>query len=230
MKVVDQRVEEHVANAFFDFFKKHFVYFSSLLLFSVFGLFVYQVLRERPIFLATVITSDLEQIEKHLNEIDRDCNILSVVPARAYVDFLNVNTFTGSTIGALNLAYPDKWQGPYMRKNPSIHGIFYELVKTREGVFIIPGNGVKLPNGLVVGKDFEVTFGTEIGKMLEAGGQLNFKNEPLARKLTFKIGDWDSPVFQHGTYDKIRKALQEFNDALPFAQNESIQGAHVMCA
>ena len=212
IKTVDARIEQHGENIFFDFFKKYFVYFSSMVLLSVFGIFVYQILRERPLFLATVITSDLVQIERHLNEIDRDCNILSILPERA-----NVGKFAGSTIGSLNLAYPEKWQGPYMRRNPTIHGIFYELVRTREGVYIVPGRGVTLPNGLVVGKDFEITFATEVNTMLQPGGQLSYKNEPLAKMLQFKIGDWDSPMFQHSTYDKVRKALQEFNDALPFA-------------
>jgi hypothetical protein len=62
--------------------------------------------------------------------------------------------------------------------------------------------------------------------MLQPGGQLNYKGEPLARKLKFKIGDWDTPGIASSTIETIRKALKEFSDALPFAQNKPPQTTH----
>lgn len=227
MKGVDYQVERHLSTSFFTFFKRYFIYFSSFLLVAIMGLFVYQVLKERPQYLAAVIQSDLGQIEKHLATIDKDCNILSINSPRAAVDFLNVEKFSGSMVGCINLAYPEKWNGPYMRRSPTLHGIFYELVKTREGVYIVPGQGVKLPNGMVVGKHFDVTYATPISQMLKVGGQLHYKGEALARKIKFKIGDWDSPAsVSSGTIETIRKALKEFNDALPFAQNKEQKETH----
>lgn len=221
IKNVDYQVEHHLPTSFFSFFKKYFVYFSSFLLLGTLGLFVYQVLKERPLYLATVIKSDLEQIEKNLAAIDKTCNILSITPERAYIDFLNIEKFSGSMVGCLNLAYPAKWAGPYMRRNPTLRGIFYEIVKTRDGVYIVPGHGVKLPNNMIVGKHFELTYATPIAQMLQPGKQLNYKGEPLARKLKFAIGDWDTPTMTNSTIESIHKVLKEFSDALPFAQNKA---------
>ncbi len=223
MKSVDYQVEHHVPTTLFTFFKKYFVYFSSFLLVATLGLFVYQVLKERPLYLATVIKSDLSQIEKNLGIIDKDCNILSIVSERAYVDFLNIEKFSGSMVGSLNLAYPAKWKGPYLRRNPTLQGLFYEIIKTRSGVYLVPGHGVKLPNGMVVGRNFEVTYDAPIEKLLQSGGALNYKGEALARKIKFTIGDWDTPTMANSTIESIRKVLKEFNDALPFAQNKTPQ-------
>ncbi len=219
MKNIDTQVEQHMPTAFFAFMKKYFVYFSSFLLIGITGLFVYQVLKERPYYLATVIKSDLDQIEKNLNAIDKSCNILSITP-RAFIDFLNVEKFAGSMVGCLNLAYPDKWKGPYVQRNPTLQGIFYELVKTRDGFYIVPGSGVKLPNGLIVGKHFEVDRSAPIQQMVRPGGQLNYKGDSLARKIVFVIGDWDSPLRKTaGAFEKISDMIKEFSDALPYAQN-----------
>lgn len=227
MKGVDFQVERHLPTSFLTFFKKYFVYFSSFLLVAILGLFVYQVLKERPQYLAAVIQSDLGQIEKHLATIDKDCNILSINSGRVYIDFLNVEKFSGSMVGGINLAYAEKWTGPYMKRSPTLQGVFYEIVKTREGIYIVPGQGVKLPNGMVVGKHFDVTYASPMAQMLKPGGQLHYKGDSLARKIKFKIGDWDSPTtMTSGTIETIRKALKEFNDALPFAQNKAQQDTH----
>jgi hypothetical protein len=230
MKSVDakvENVEHHIPTKVFAFIKKYFVYFSSLLLATIACIFVYQVLKERPYYLTTVIRSDFEQIEKNLTAIDTECNILSIVSTRAQIDFLNIEKFAGSMVGCLNLAYPAKWKGAYMQRNPTLQGIFYELAKTADGFYIVPGHGVKLPNGLIVGKHFEINTSFPIVQMLQPGGKLNYKGEPLARKVKFIIGNWDSPMTDSaGTFDRVSKALKEFSDALPFVQNETTRDVH----
>lgn len=222
IKTVDYQVEHHIPTKIFAFVRKHFVYFSSFLLISILGVFIYQIFKERTYYLTSVITSDLDQIEKNLEIIDKDCNILSVSSDRASIDFLNVEKFAGSMIGSINLAYPAKWKGPYLQRNPTVQGIFYELVKTTDGFYITPGRGVKLPNGLVIGRDLEITSSTPIAHLMQPGGKLNYKDEALARKIKFVIGNWDSPLAaDQNTFERISKTLKEFSDALPFAQNEA---------
>lgn len=225
MKSVDEQVENvehHIPKKVFLFVKKYFMYFSSFFLLTITSVFVYQVLKERPIYLAATIKSDLDQLEKSLTKIDTECSVLSITPSRAQINFLNVEKFSGSMVGCLNLAYPKKWTGPYSPTTPTLQGKPYELVKANDGFYIVPGHGVKLPNGLIVGKHFEIDVSFPIGQMIQPGGKLYYKNEALARKIKFTIGDLNSSVAEaSGTYERISNALREFSDALPFVQNET---------
>jgi len=66
----------------------------------------------------------------------------------------------------MNLAHPDKWQGPYVQENPTIYHIAYQVVSTKKGYFITPGDGVRLPNKKVVGKDIVLDNNADIEKMM----------------------------------------------------------------
>ena len=57
--------------------------------------------------------------------------------------------------------------------------------------------------------------------LLADGGPMNYKGQELARKIEFKIGDWNSVFTQTTTVDKINSALKEFNSAMPFTQSET---------
>lgn len=154
-----------------------------------------------------------------MSQIDQECNILSIRPGRAAIDFLTVEKFAGSTVGCFNLAYPKKWKGPYLQQNPSIQGKPYDIVRVMEGFYVLPGAGVKLPNGLVMGKDVVIRPDSRVSAMLQPGGQLNYKDQALGFRIKFKIGDWDTPRLDKGTIDKINEFLKEFNEALPYAHH-----------
>lgn len=201
--------------------RKYFAIFSATLLASLFVIFLVKTSKEGPAQLATIIQNDIEQIEKILTNIDTTCNILSFNYDSLRIDFFTVEKFVGSTIGCLNLAYPGKWEGPYMRRNPTLQGKFYEVIRAKDGFFIAPGLGVKLPNGQIVGKDFIITPKTSMTELLADDGPLSYKGQKLARKIEFKIGDWDSVFTQTTTVDKINTALKEFNDAMPFTKLET---------
>lgn len=204
------------------FFKKYFVIFSSTFLAFFLFLIIFRVFYNKPYYLVSVVKDDLTQINKILTDIDTDCNILSIKNKVNYIDFLNVEKFAGSAVGSLNLAYPEKWKGPYLRINPSLYGRFYELVRNKEGFFVLPGNGVRLPNGYVVGRDFDVTkSGVSILEMLKPGGYLNYKGTPLGLLIKFKIGDWDPFLKKNLTSDKIEKILDEYNAAFPYTKNDT---------
>jgi hypothetical protein len=201
--------------------KQYFTVFSATVIASLFVIFLVKTSKEGPFQLAAIIENDLEQIEKVLTNIDTTCNILSFNYDSLLINFFTVEKFVGSTIGCLNLAYPGKWEGPYMQRNPTLQGKFYEVTRTKEGFFITPGVGVKLPNGQIIGKDFVITTNTSMNDLLLDDGAMNFKGQKLARKIEFKIGDWDSVFTQTTTVDKINSALKEFNDAMPFTQSET---------
>ncbi len=135
---------------------------------------------------------------------------------------MTVEEFSGSEVGSLNLAYPKNWRGPYLRENPVFQGKLYDIVKTKEGVFVIPGKGAKLPNNLVLGKDFKITFQSSIVQMIKEGGELNYNGQPLAMQLKFKIGDWGKEKMTAEEIEEIKSILEEFNRAMPFTQNRTV--------
>jgi len=221
MHNIDEQVDR--LNPLWNFFQKHFVTFSASLLTALSLLFLVRVFMSRTEVIATAIKEDLTTIEQCLERIDKECNILSIRVDNAMIDFLTVEKFVGSAVGCLNLAYPAKWKGPYLKQNPTLRERPYEIIKTKQGYFLIPGKGVKLPSGLVMGKDLTITFESNMTALLAAGGHLNFKGLVLAKRLKFIVGDWDSP-FKQDSFEKVSSVLKEFHDAMPYAQRGDVQG------
>ena len=219
VKDLDKKVDS-LGNRFFSHFKKYFPIFSIILLFSLLLFFLFRTYQEKPLFVSSVIINDIKMIVSSLNKIDKRCNILSLKNDRNYVDFLNVEKFVGSEVGCLNLAYPKKWDGPYVNDNPTITGKLYEIVRFGVSYFVLPGSGVKLPNGLVVGKDFDYGSSIKVEEMLDVGGCLNFEGQSLGEKLKFEVGDWDSVVGEEALHG-LNEMLEEFNAAMPFTCNQT---------
>ncbi len=203
-------------------FNKYFMFFSLTIVVGLTALFVWRNLRNRPYISAILIRRDISKILNALSKIDRDCAILDIENDVNYIDFLSVEKFSGSEVGCLNLAYPAKWKGPYLLYNPTHQGKLYLLVKTEEGIFITPGNGVVLPNGLEIGKDIKIDKKSKIKEMMKGGGSLNFEGQPLAVRIDFVIGDWDLDVAQQAKkFSRWKALVDEFASAIPFTKNES---------
>ena len=217
---VDQQVDQKIRPIWF-WFQKYFPIFSATLLSLLVLFFVLRVFHSRPYFATAIIASDIKSIVNTLNKIDNDCSILGIENERNYVDFLTVKDFVGSEVGSLNLAYPKKWKGPYLHDNPTMQGKLYEIIKTKDGVFIVPGKGVKLPNGFKVGKDFQITYNSPMFEMIEKNGRLNYKGMALAAQLKFTIGDWEREKMTPHEMEEINSALEEFNSAMPFTYNQT---------
>jgi len=78
---------------------------------------------------------------------------------------------------------------------------------------------VKLPNELVIGKDFTVTKKTSIIKMIQRGKQLHHKGQALAAHLTFRTGDWKGTISSEDLA-RVNTVLEEFHEAMPYTSNE----------
>ncbi|MFA5075068.1 MAG: hypothetical protein WC436_03095 [Candidatus Babeliales bacterium] len=204
--------------------KKYFPIFSIVLFVLIIGIFVFQGFYNKPYYISGVISDDLISIYDALKKIDADCDILNIAGDDVFIDFLTVEKFIGSEVGGINLAYPARWKGPYLKEDPKLFGVFYRLLKTKDGFFIVPGNGAKLPNGLKVGKNFNINKDSFILKMIDKKGQLNYRGYQFAKKLEFKIGDWkkrpkiQAPLTKEQVA-KVSSALKEFNEAMPFTCN-----------
>lgn len=212
----DERVDQ-VMQPLWRRVQKYFVLFSSSLLLVLLTIFVFKIFNSRSSVMTVAIRDDLAVIEKALSDIDTKCNILSIRPGGGVIDFLTVATFKGSSIGMLNLAHPRRWKGPYANVNPSVQGYMYEMVSTKEGYFVLPGKGVRLPNKLLMGKDIVLSHDSAVTIMMQPGGRLNFQGQPLAKRLGFTIGDWDASHVEKDTLGKINDIITEFNQSMPFA-------------
>ena len=190
-----------------------------------------RIIYTRPYLVASIIEDDLQLIALALDKIDSRCDILSVENDRADINFLNVKQFSGSRVGPLNLAHKKNWEGPYLQTNPTMQGKFYELIRAKDGLFIVPGFGVKLPNGLVVGNEIKFGPQKDLGMLLLQGKPLNYGGCKMAYKIRFKIGDWTlfSKKEHQASQEKLRRTrminkvgrlIKEFNEAMPFTQND----------
>jgi len=130
-----------------------------------------------------IIAKEVRELVEIFKRIDKTCKIIDFDYQKNPINFLNVKTFTGSEVGPMNLAYPENWQGPYLIDNLVIQGKEYQIVSTKKGYFITPGQGVKLSNGKVVGKDIILNKDANIPKMMVDDKLLNFKGKALAAPL-----------------------------------------------
>ncbi len=223
---VDRAIEKGIS-PLWKFVQKYFVIFSSSLLLFLLIIFLLKIYQDTSSVRISVMREDLEVLEQILNRIDKECNILSVRSKGADLDFFTVEKFVGSAVGCLNLAYPKNWRGPYLQQDPTIDGRFYEIVRARDGYFVVPGQGVRLPNGMVMGKDVIVSDKVHIGELIKPGGALNYNGRALGVKLNFKIGDWSSRPPAVGkepvpadTVEKASTMIKEFAEALPYTQRQ----------
>lgn len=161
-----------------------------------------------------LIVENLDQLQEIFTQIDKTCTIIGFEHHKNYIDFLNVEKFVGSEVGSMNLAHPDRWQGPYLPDNPTIQEQFFQIIKTKNGYYILPGDGVKLSNDKVIGKDIIIDESTDMQAIMSDPHGLSFKGRPLAVPL----------LLNQNTSEQKKAVLLEDDllTALQFHYNESI--------
>ena len=125
-------------------------------------IYVFVVRRETSSYLNNLIADNVVQLKTIFERIDSTCGIIDFEYEKNWINFLNVGTFLGSEVGPMNLRNSRNWEGPYLRDNPTIQEKEYQIVKVREGYAVMPGVGVRLSNGAVVGIDILVTPHTSV--------------------------------------------------------------------
>ena len=132
-----------------------------------------------------VLTSDIEQLAQIFKKINKTSKIISFDHQKNWINFLQIKKggFKGSEIGSMNLVYPKKWEGPYLKDNPTYQSKEYQVVRTQKGYFIVPGEGVTLPNGKVLGKDIILDEGADIEQLVREKNGLMSGDKPLALKI-----------------------------------------------
>lgn len=130
-----------------------------------------------------VISDDVKKLAAIFQKIDETCGIMDFDAPKSTINFLNVKSFVGSEVGSVNLRYPDKWEGPYLSDNLTVQGTEYMIVRTKKGAFVVPGDGVKLPNRMVMGKDIVLDENSDIQAMMNDPQSLMHNGQPLAAKI-----------------------------------------------
>ena len=130
-----------------------------------------------------MIAAEVVRLRDIFHRIHKTCEIIDFDAQKNPINFLNVEKFTGSEVGPMNLVHPEKWEGPYLKDNPTLYKISYQVVSTKKGYFITPGDGVELPNKKVIGKDIIFDQKANIDVMMTNPDELMYKDRPLAARL-----------------------------------------------
>ena len=114
--------------------------------------------------------------------IDATAGIAGFEHDHNHIDFLTVKSFLGSEVGPMNLIHPKKWAGPYLHDNPTFQEKLYQVVKAKDGYWVLPGQGVALTNGSVIGTDIIISPASDVAKLMQTG-LLMANDKPLAQKI-----------------------------------------------
>jgi len=159
---------------------------AALLLFTIWFL-MYRAKADQ----SGMIVKQVQQIAEIFKKIDADCGIIGFEDEggnriKNYIDFLTTKAVAGSQIGSMNVLYPQKWQGPYVNENITAQEHYYYVINIKGDYYIIPGDGVKLSNGKVIGKDIIIDASSNIEDMTKDPMALNYNGQPLAVRLDIK--------------------------------------------
>lgn len=170
---------------------------TIVLLAVLVGISVFSLVYKSNSNTVALIDNDLNLLVDAFTRIDQDCRIVHFDYALNTINFLNVTAFVGTEVGAIHVAFPERWKGPYMKENPMIQGQEYMVVVTHQGCFITPGTGVRLPNGKVMGIDIVLNEDADIESMMKPDGLLNYKDKPLAAKLNVGATVFEQALREH---------------------------------
>jgi len=182
---------------------------TVLLFVLLVGVSLFRMVYQVQTFSDQIIAKEVLQLVDIFKKIDRECKIIGFDYQKNPINFLNVKAFVGSELGSMNLTYPEKWSGPFLDDNPIIQGKEYQIVRTKKGYFVTPGDGVALSNGKVVGKDIILDENADIQKMMGDEKALNFKGKALAAPLVIGVSDFTKVMMENIVRASDGLVLQE---------------------
>lgn len=163
--------------------KKEIPIVAIMVFMSLFFISVWTFLRFSHYSTDTVIVQDLQNLQKIFKEIDKDCKVIGFEHTKNYIDFLTVKEFVGSQIGSMNVTYPRKWKGPYLQRTPTVNEQQYLILKNKNGYYLVPGDGVALANGKIIGKDLILDEKSDIDALVQNSNGLKSSQGLLAAKM-----------------------------------------------
>ena len=173
-----------------------FPYITVSIIFILLALAIANLIVFKKSDIGEIIAHDVQRLSSIFENIHKQAGIVSFDFQKNPINFLTIKKdgFVGSEVGSMNLAYPKKWNGPYVKDNLAVRGVEYLVVRTKKGYFITPGLGLKLPNGKKMGTDIPLDEDAPIAAMAVDENFLSFKGKPLAIRLKFNDQDPDTTV------------------------------------
>ena len=166
--------------------------FLAIVFFTILTSVVIKFLTQVRIANDELIADHVVQIQQIFKRINDRCKITGFRHKKDHLDFLNVISFAGSVVGSMNLLEPKNWEGPYLEESLTIGGNEYQIVGTKTGYYIVPGDDVKLSNGLVIGKSLMITPQSNIEQMMRDSQALMSNNRSLAAKIPMYQSAFDT--------------------------------------
>jgi hypothetical protein len=155
----------------------------SLLFLALFTSVVIKFLSQARVANDELIAEQVIKLQGIFKRINETCKITGFRHEKDYIDFLNVITFAGNVVGPMNLLEPKNWQGPYLDESLTIDGKEYQIVTTKAGYYIVPGDGVKLSNGKIIGKTLTILPTSNIERMMRDSQALMSNNRSLGARI-----------------------------------------------
>ncbi|GMU19576.1 MAG: hypothetical protein AMXMBFR12_07680 [Candidatus Babeliales bacterium] len=148
-----------------------------------FSIFTFRARKARD--RGVMFTNDIARLAQIFQKIDATAGIAGFDFPKNEINFLNIKKdgFIGSEIGSMNLIRPARWEGPYIDEITSLQEQNYMVVRTDRGYFITPRDGVRLPNGKVIGQDIIIDENSDIESMMQDNALLAYNGSPLAARI-----------------------------------------------
>lgn len=176
---------------------------TTVLFVALLGISVFNLIYRTKTIRDEMISSDISRLSKIFKKINDDCRISGFDYQKNNIDFLNVERFSGSEVGPMNLVYPNNWKGPYLSDNLAIQNRVYQVAKTKHGYFLVPGESVVLSDGKTIGKDIKFEEHTNISAMTAKGGILYRNENPLAMKIEIDKGVLSKMIDRSSNHDGV---------------------------
>jgi hypothetical protein len=131
-----------------------------------------------------VVRSQVRLLGKALQKAHNDVRFMQILPGKHSLDFLVASRFECDSNAGIGVERKNAWKGPYLNRIPTIQGHPYVLLKTSKGLFVVPGDGVELPSGIVIGNGISWSDKMDIKALMSDGNMLTIGKYPLAAEVT----------------------------------------------
>lgn len=178
---------------------------TAAIVFVLFVLSLWVLFKHSRYSIDAIIAQDVQKLEQVFKEINKDCKIIDFEHTKNYIDFLTVKEFIGSQVGAMNITYPKKWKGPYLKQNPTVLEQQYVVLKNKKTYYIVPGDGVVLANGKTIGVDIILDGKSNINVLTQDLNALKSSHGALVAKV--EIGG--NYLKNASESSSVKKSLEE---------------------